>query len=107
MMGLAAKRSRVPVIFNCSHSSFDGVVELTEAAEAAGAAAVLVMPPYFFTYTQTQIVDFYRAGGRIQRNTDAVAALQSAPVYESAHVRDGLRTSKRWNSSRHQRFQRR
>ena len=60
MMGLAAKRSRVPVIFNCSHSSFDGVVELTEAAEAAGAAAVLVMPPYFFTYTQSQIVDFYR-----------------------------------------------
>jgi 4-hydroxy-tetrahydrodipicolinate synthase len=60
MMGLAAKRSRVPVIFNCSHSSFDGVVELTEAAEAAGAAGVLVMPPYFFRYTQPQIGDFYR-----------------------------------------------
>jgi 4-hydroxy-tetrahydrodipicolinate synthase len=60
MMGLAAKRSRVPVIFNCSHSSFDGVVELTEAAEGAGAAGVLVMPPYFFRYAQAQIADFYR-----------------------------------------------
>jgi 4-hydroxy-tetrahydrodipicolinate synthase len=60
MMGLAAKRSRVPVIFNCSHSSFDGVVELSEAAETAGAAGVLVMPPYFFRYGQNLIADFYR-----------------------------------------------
>jgi 4-hydroxy-tetrahydrodipicolinate synthase len=60
LMGVACKRSRVPVIFNCSHSSLDGVVELAQAADASGAAAVLVMPPYFFRYTQEQIADFYR-----------------------------------------------
>lgn len=60
LMGVAAKRSRVPVIFNCSHTTSDGVVELAQSAEASGAAAVLVMPPYFFDYTQQQIVAFYR-----------------------------------------------
>ena len=60
LMGLAVKRSRVPVIFNCSHSTFDGVVELAQAAEASGAAAVLVMPPYYFSYTQDHIAGFYR-----------------------------------------------
>ncbi|HYI94583.1 MAG TPA: dihydrodipicolinate synthase family protein [Bryobacteraceae bacterium] len=60
LMGVAVKRSRVPVIFNCSHSSFDGVVELSQSADAAGAAAVLVMPPYFFKYSQQQTLDFYR-----------------------------------------------
>ena len=60
LMGVAVKRSRVPVIFSCSHSSFDGVVELAQSADAAGAAAVLVMPPYFFKYSQEQILDFYR-----------------------------------------------
>ena len=60
LMGLASKRSRVPIVFNCSHSSFDGVIELAQAADASGAAGVLVMPPYFFPYTQEQIADFYR-----------------------------------------------
>lgn len=60
LMGLAVKRSRVPVIFNCSHSSFDGVVEMAQAADASGAGAVLVMPPYFYPYTREQIADFYR-----------------------------------------------
>jgi 4-hydroxy-tetrahydrodipicolinate synthase len=60
LMGVAAKRSKAPVIFNCSHSSFDGVVELCQAADASGAAAALVMPPYFFPYTPSYVNDFYR-----------------------------------------------
>ena len=61
LMGVAVKRSRVPVIFNCSHSTADGVVELLQAADASGAAAALVTPPYFFRYTQEQIAGFYRS----------------------------------------------
>lgn len=60
LMGVAAKRSQVPVIYNCSHSTFDGVVEMAQAADASGAAAILVMPPYFFQYKQDQIEAFYR-----------------------------------------------
>ena len=50
LMGVAVKRSKTPVVFNCSHSTFDGAVELTQAADASGAAAALIMPPYFFPY---------------------------------------------------------
>jgi dihydrodipicolinate synthase/N-acetylneuraminate lyase len=59
MMGLAPRRSRVPVIINVSHSTLDGSVELAQAAAASGAAAVLVMPPYFFRYTPADIESFY------------------------------------------------
>ena len=60
LMGLAAKRSKVPVVFNCSHSTFDGALELTQAADASGARAVLVTPPYFFRYPAAYVADFYR-----------------------------------------------
>lgn len=60
LMGVAAKRSRVPVVFNCSHSTYDGTVELAQAADASGAAAVLVMPPHFYQYTQDHVLGFYR-----------------------------------------------
>lgn len=60
LMGVAAKRSRVPVVFNCSHSTFDGSVELAQAADASGGAAVLMMPPHFYRYTQAHIAGFYR-----------------------------------------------
>lgn len=60
LMGVAPKRSRVPIVVNCSHSTFDGAVELAQSAEASGAAGVLLMPPYFYRYTQPQIMDFYR-----------------------------------------------
>src|SRR3954451_510128 len=48
LMGVAVKRRRVPVIFTSSHPTFDGAVDLAQAADGCGAAALLVMPPYFF-----------------------------------------------------------
>jgi 4-hydroxy-tetrahydrodipicolinate synthase len=60
LMGVAVKRSKAPVIFNCSHSTFDGALELTQAADASGAAAALVMPPYFFRYDAPYVENFYR-----------------------------------------------
>lgn len=59
VMGLAPKRSRVPMIVNVSHSNLDGAVELAEAAAASGAAGVLLMPPHFFRYTADDIRTFY------------------------------------------------
>jgi len=56
---LAVKRSRVPIIAGVTHSTFDGTVTLAQEAAAAGVAAVLVMPPYFFPYLQTEIREFY------------------------------------------------
>jgi dihydrodipicolinate synthase/N-acetylneuraminate lyase len=59
LVRLAVKRSRVPVIAGVTHSTFDGTVMLAEQAAQAGAAAVLVMPPYFFPYSQPEIREFY------------------------------------------------
>ena len=56
---LAVKRSRVPIVAGVTHSTFDGTVTLAQQAVQAGAAAVLVMPPYFFPYRQAEIREFY------------------------------------------------
>ncbi len=55
----AAKRTRLPLIVNVSHSTLDGALELAAAASDAGAAALLLMSPYFFRYSQQDIERFY------------------------------------------------
>jgi 4-hydroxy-tetrahydrodipicolinate synthase len=56
---LAAKRSRVPVLAGVSHSTLDGALALGCEASAAGAAGLLLMPPFFFRYGQPEIREFY------------------------------------------------
>ncbi len=56
---LAVKRSRVPVLAGVSHSTLDGALALGREANAAGAAGLLLMPPYFFRYRQPEIREFY------------------------------------------------
>ena len=56
---LAVKRSRVPVLAGISHSTLDGAIALGREASAAGAAGLLLMPPYFFRYGQAEIREFY------------------------------------------------
>jgi dihydrodipicolinate synthase/N-acetylneuraminate lyase len=55
---LALRRASVPVLVNASHSTLDGAVEIAQAAVASGAAGVLVMPPFYFRYTQESIRAF-------------------------------------------------
>ena len=59
MAFLAVKRSRVPVLAGVSHSTLDGALALGREAIAAGAAGLLVMPPYFFRYGQSEVREFY------------------------------------------------
>ena len=59
LMRLAIKRSRIPVTVNVSHSSLEGALELAREAISQGAAALLLMPPYFFPYGQPDIQEFY------------------------------------------------
>jgi dihydrodipicolinate synthase/N-acetylneuraminate lyase len=56
---LANKRCRVPLLVNVSHSSLVGALELAECAIDAGVAGLLLMPPYFFRYSDEQIFSFY------------------------------------------------
>lgn len=59
VLALAARRSRVPMLVNVSHSTLDGAVELGRDAVEAGAAGLLLMPPYFYRYSDDQILSFY------------------------------------------------
>jgi dihydrodipicolinate synthase/N-acetylneuraminate lyase len=59
MVNLAAKRSRVPLVVNVSHSTLDGALELARGAAGAGVEGVLVMPPYYFRQSQPAIRAFY------------------------------------------------
>ena len=60
VLSLAIKRSRVPLVVNISHSSFAAAVDLAENAIESGAAGILLMPPYFFRYSDDQIFSFYQ-----------------------------------------------
>lgn len=56
---LAAKRSRAPVIVGVGGATLDMAVALAEDARSAGAAAVLVPPPFFFRYEAAEVAEFY------------------------------------------------
>ncbi|HYL36843.1 MAG TPA: dihydrodipicolinate synthase family protein [Bryobacteraceae bacterium] len=73
MVTFAAKRSRVPLLINVSHSTLDGAVELAREAASAGAAALLLMPPHYYRYGADAIRTFYLAF--------AAAVGQAAPIY--------------------------
>lgn len=64
MVHLAAKRSRVPLLVNVSHSLLDGAVGLARDAASAGVAGVLLMPPYYFRYDGESVRAFYLAFAR-------------------------------------------
>jgi 4-hydroxy-tetrahydrodipicolinate synthase len=54
----AVKRSRVPVAVNVSHSTLEGALTLARQSVSYGASALLLMPPYFFRYSQADIEEF-------------------------------------------------
>jgi dihydrodipicolinate synthase/N-acetylneuraminate lyase len=56
---LAAKRSRVPLVVGVSHSTLAGSLQLADEAIASGADGLILMPPYFFRYSQREIEEFY------------------------------------------------
>jgi len=59
LVGLISKRSRVPILANASHSTLDGALSLARAAAGAGAAGVLIMPPYYFRYRPETLRAFF------------------------------------------------
>jgi dihydrodipicolinate synthase/N-acetylneuraminate lyase len=59
LVALAIRRSRVPVLVNVSHSTLAGAMDLARDAIEAGAAGLLLMPPYFYRYNDEQIAAFY------------------------------------------------
>jgi 4-hydroxy-tetrahydrodipicolinate synthase len=80
--GLCVKRSRVPVLVNVSHSTFEGTLFMTEAAADAGAAGMLIMPPYHYLYDQEEIEAYYMAVGAAMARLGPLY-LYNIPVFSS------------------------
>jgi 4-hydroxy-tetrahydrodipicolinate synthase len=76
----AIRRSRVPVVVNVSHSSFDGALALARGAASFGAAALLLLPPYFFRYSPEDITEFYLRFAK-EAGADTPILLYSVPAF--------------------------
>lgn len=83
---LAVKRSRVPVLAGISHSTLDGALALGREASAAGAAGLLLMPPYFFRYRQPEIRQFYLRFAEMSHG--APIYLYNIPAFTSEIARE-------------------
>jgi dihydrodipicolinate synthase/N-acetylneuraminate lyase len=82
LVSLAAKRSRVPIWINVSHTTLDGAIELAEGASDSGAAGLLLMPPYYFRYDQDEILTFYRKYAETAR-VNVPTILYHIPVFNN------------------------
>ena len=82
MLDFAVKRSRVPLMVNVSHSTLTGAIQLGQEAADSGAAALLLMPPYYFRYSQENIRAFYlRFAEELSR--DIPVFLYNIPAFTS------------------------
>lgn len=70
---LGSKRSRVPLLVGVSHSTLPGAVQLADEATTAGADGLLLMPPYFYRYSQAEIEEFFLQFSR--ETSDAIPLL--------------------------------
>jgi len=61
VLGLAIRRSRVPMLVNVSHSTLEGAVQLAENAIAVEAHGLLLMPPYYYRYNDDQLQSFFES----------------------------------------------
>jgi len=65
LLAFAARRSRVPILVNVSHTTLAGAVELTGHAIECGANGVLLLPPYIYSYSDLQLTRFYEEFGKL------------------------------------------
>ena len=61
MVNFAAKRSRLPLLVNVTHSTLDGTVELAREAAGSGVAGLMLMPPHYYRYPQETVRSFFLA----------------------------------------------
>lgn len=50
----------VPIIAGCNHSDVYQTLDLVQHAEKAGAAGVMILPPYYYVPTDDVVLDFYK-----------------------------------------------
>jgi 2-dehydro-3-deoxy-D-pentonate aldolase len=79
--GCRAARGRAPVVVNVSDTSFEESLGLTRHAAEAGAVAVAICPPYYFSVTQEDLLRYAR---KFAHAADLPVFLYNIP--QNAHV---------------------
>ncbi len=74
---------KVPVIGNVTMPSTRLTVELAKQIIGNGVSAIAATPPYFFSHTQTEIADHYRA---IRHSVDVPLWIYNIPVMHKTPV---------------------
>jgi 4-hydroxy-tetrahydrodipicolinate synthase len=94
---LGVKRSRAPILAGVGSASFDASVALAREARDAGAAGLLLPPPFFFRYGQEEIREFYLQfaaeagkGARIFLSNDPEGSSPIAPETAKDLLETGL-----------------
>src|SRR5262249_12809028 len=59
LLHLSAKRSRVPVLAGVGAATLDASLDLARQAQDAGAAALVLPPPYFYRYDHDDLRAFF------------------------------------------------
>ena len=80
-------RGRVPVIINTGATGTDLAVHYAKMAEAAGADALMIMPPTFFAVGADEIVDYYAAISRAVSIPMILQDIPQAPISPALALR--------------------
>jgi dihydrodipicolinate synthase/N-acetylneuraminate lyase len=88
-LGLTVKRSRKPVLVNVTHSTLDASLEIADAAARAKVAGVLLSPPYYFRYSEADIVAWFRGFARSKPKIPAL--LYQIPQFANSLSADSAR----------------
>lgn len=80
-------KGRVPVLAGASDSGTKRVIANVHAARAAGADVAVVLPPYYLTCTEAEIIRHYQA---ILAETDMPILLYNNPPSTGVHITLGV-----------------
>ena len=98
----ARSPGRVPVVINTGAPGTDLAVQYSRAAEAAGADALMVIPPHFMPASAEEIADYYRTIDRGGRHSDHPAGhpAGAGAAGAGAAARRGVRATSATSRSR-------
>lgn len=74
---------RVPVFVSTGHTGTHVAVQLSRAAEAAGADGLMILPPYFLKPTAEDVIGYYRA---ISEAVSIPIMIQDAPLLTGVNI---------------------
>lgn len=76
-------RGRVPVFVSTGHTGTHVAVQLSKAAEDAGADGLMILPPYFLKPTAEDVIGYYRA---ISEAVSIPIMIQDAPLLTGVNI---------------------